>query len=155
MECRCLPRLGAARHLVCPQMCPHGQRCSGLPANTAAAVWRGRSATRSVGPDAASTHTLPPAPPQARAPLQYSQREGWYAAVCRPAGKTEGQWALQLTPAATQAGHHAQAHIVQPVTRTTADRLPDRLSGGWEEVLSISTDLPRSMASLRTPVPGR
>lgn len=69
MECRCLLRFVAAPHQVCPQLCPHRQQCPELPANTAAALWRGRSATRSVGPDVASTHILSPAPPQGRAPL--------------------------------------------------------------------------------------
>lgn len=69
MECQCLLRLGAARHQVCPRLCPHRQQCPELPANSAAALRRGRSATRSVDPDVASTHILSPAPPEGRAPL--------------------------------------------------------------------------------------
>lgn len=119
MECPCLLEPGAGRPLVCPRLCPHVQQCSELSASAAAALWRGRSATRSVSPDAASTHTLLPPPPQGQALLHYSQRVGCYTAVGQPAGKREGQSGLQLMPVATQAGQHAQPHTVQPVTGTT------------------------------------
>lgn len=69
MECLCLLGPGAGRSLVCPQLCPHNLQCSELSASAAAALWRRCSATRSVSLGAASTHTLPPAPPQGQALL--------------------------------------------------------------------------------------
>lgn len=119
MECPCLLGPGAGRPLVCPLLCPHVQQCPGLSASTAAALWRGHSATRSVSPDVASMHILPPAPPQVQAPLYYSQRVGCYTAVGQPAGNREGQLGLQLMPVTTQAGLHAQPYTVQTATRTS------------------------------------
>lgn len=119
MECLCLLGPGAGRPLVCPQLCPHMRQCSEFSASAAAVLWRGHSATRSVSPDAASTHTLPPAPLQGQALLHYSQRVGCYTVVGQPAGKREGQSGLQFMPVATQAGQHTQPFIVQSVTRTS------------------------------------
>lgn len=84
MGCPCLLGSGAVRPLGCPRLCPRVRQCSELPASAAEALWRGHSATRSVSPDAASTHTQPPAPPRGQALLYYSQRVGCYTAVCQP-----------------------------------------------------------------------